>query len=164
MEKTFADRRMSFFVARKILFDKESQRKKTEKEEVGYYKKERKVYMKESYTVTKSALVVKIEGELDQHNAIALRRELDDKISLGCDNLIFDLGALEFMDSSGIGVLIGRYKNLTALGGRAFIAATRPQVEKIIKLSAIDKIIPVYKSVDAALDAIEKIKRGEANG
>lgn len=78
--------------------------------------------MKDSYTSAKSALVVKIEGELDQHSAVELRRSLDERISLGCDNLVFDLGRLEFMDSSGIGVIIGRYKNVTALGGRAAIA------------------------------------------
>ena len=74
--------------------------------------------MKDSYTSAKSALVVKIEGELDQHSAVELRRSLDERISLGCDNLVFDLGRLEFMDSSGIGVIIGRYKNVTALGDR----------------------------------------------
>lgn len=117
--------------------------------------------MKESYTLTKSALIVRLEGELDQHNAVSLRRNLDEKISKGCDNLIFDLSALEFMDSSGIGVIIGRYKNVKALGGRAYIAAARPQVEKIIRLSAIDKIIPVYKSVEEAALEIDLFEGSE---
>ncbi len=151
---------MSFFVARKIKFDKSFQRKKLGKVEFLIMKgtKERKIFMKDSYTSAKSALVVKIEGELDQHSAVELRRSLDERISLGCDNLVFDLGRLEFMDSSGIGVIIGRYKNVTALGGRAAIAAAKPQVERIIRLSAIDRIIPLYKDVDEAINAIESTK------
>ena len=50
------------------------------------------------------------------------------------------------------------YKNVTALGGRAAIAAAKPQVERIIRLSAIDKIIPLYKDVDEAINAIESTK------
>lgn len=111
--------------------------------------------MKDSFVMTKSALVVKLEGELDQHSAVNLRSVLDKKICEGCDNLIFDLEKLEFMDSSGIGVIIGRYKNLSALGGRTAIAAMKPHVERIIKLSAIDRIIPLYKSVSEALSAFD---------
>lgn len=111
--------------------------------------------MKESYTLTKGALIVKLAGELDQHAAVGLRSELDKKICAGCDNMIFDLSELEFMDSSGIGVIIGRYKNITALGGMLVIAAPRPGVERILRLSAIDKIIPVCTSLSAAMLAME---------
>lgn len=151
---------MSFFVARKIKFDKSFQRKKTGKSRISDYERHKRkedIYERQLY-IGKSALVVKIEGELDQHSAVELRRSLDERISLGCDNLVFDLGRLEFMDSSGIGVIIGRYKNVTALGGRAAIAAAKPQVERIIRLSAIDKIIPLYKDVDEAINAIESTK------
>lgn len=107
--------------------------------------------MRESYTETASALIVRIEGELDQHRAQELRKEIDRRINMGCDNLIFDFSELEFMDSSGIGVIIGRYKSLLALGGSTAIAAAKPQVLRILSLAAIDRIIPLYDTVEEAL-------------
>lgn len=109
--------------------------------------------MKESYTATPTALIVRLEGELDQHSAVSLRAALDRKICEGCNYLIFDLSLLDFMDSSGIGVLLGRYRNLTALGGKTAIAAPKPLVLRILRLSAIDRIIPVYPTLAEALSA-----------
>ncbi len=122
-------------------------------------KEKGRIFMKESYVLTKSALIVKISGELDQHSAIGLRKSLDKKILEGCDNLIFDLSSLEFMDSSGIGVIIGRYKNVCAMGGFTAIASAKPSVERIIRLAAIDKIIPLYKSVDDAITGINNTQK-----
>lgn len=107
--------------------------------------------MKEWYTLAGNALIVHLSGELDQHSAAGLRREVDRRICEGCNNIVFDFGELEFMDSSGIGVILGRYKNVTALGGRACVAAVRPQVAKILRLSAIDRLIPLYETVEEAL-------------
>lgn len=120
--------------------------------------------MRESYTVIKGALVVKLTGELDQHGAVKLRRDLDEKICAGCNNMIFDFSELNFMDSSGIGLIIGRYKNMTALGGSVCVAAPRSAVEKVIRLSAIDKIIPLYKTVEEALLYKGKSEEVRANG
>ncbi len=107
--------------------------------------------MKEWYTLVENALIVHLSGELDQHNAAGLRREVDRRICEGCNNVVFDFGELEFMDSSGIGVILGRYKNVTALGGKACIVSAKPQVTKILRLSAIDRLIPLYDTVDEAL-------------
>lgn len=107
--------------------------------------------MKEWYTLVENALIVHLSGELDQHSAASLRRELDRRIFEGCNNVVFDFGDLEFMDSAGIGVILGRYKNVKALGGRVSVAAAKPQVKKILCLSAIDRLIPLYETVDEAL-------------
>ena len=56
-------------------------------------------------------LLLKLTGELDHHNAEKIRKKLDKEIiSNGAQTVVFDLSGLTFMDSSGIGVLLGRYK------------------------------------------------------
>ncbi len=118
------------------------------------------IFLKDTYTETKGALIVHLAGELDQHSAVNLRINLDKKIMDGANNLIFDLSRLDFMDSSGIGIIIGRYKNVTALGGTASVAGAKSCVEKILRMASVDRIIPIYQNVE---DAILKI-RGEEIG
>ncbi len=107
--------------------------------------------MTETYKEVKGALVVRLKGELDQHSAVKLRVNLDKKIMDGANNLIFDLSELDFMDSSGIGIIIGRYKNVSALGGSASVAGAKPYVERILRMAAIDRIIPIHSDVEGAL-------------
>ncbi len=100
---------------------------------------------------TGRALVATLRGELDHHNASYVREELESRISAaGMRNLIFDLSQLRFMDSSGLGILIGRYKMIAALGGTTRIAAPSKEADKLLSLAGIYKIIPVYETVSAA--------------
>ncbi len=100
---------------------------------------------------TGRALVATLRGELDHHNASRVREELESRIaSSGMRNLIFDLSQLRFMDSSGLGILIGRYKMVSALGGQTRIAAPTKEADRLLALAGIYKIIPVYESVSAA--------------
>lgn len=87
-------------------------------------------------------LVVKLFGEIDQSCADELRGDIDREIHLGnAENLILDFGNVSFMDSSGIGVIIGRYKQIKALGGKTMIVRPQPQVDKILELSGLKKIM-----------------------
>lgn len=110
--------------------------------------------MKAKYNKRGKTLIASISGELDQHYASEVRHDLDAKISGGCKDLVFDFSGLEFMDSSGIGVIVGRYKAIKSMGGKVRIANINPQVSRIIKLSGIEKIIPVYDSVNSALSSL----------
>ena len=89
-----------------------------------------------------STLVVKLDGELDQSCAKDIREQIDREINIhGAYNLIVDFDKVSFMDSSGIGMLIGRYKLIQALGGKMLIIRTSPQVDKIIELSGLKSLI-----------------------
>lgn len=89
-----------------------------------------------------ATLVVKLIGELDQSCASDLREKIDREISLrNINNLIMDFYGVSFMDSSGIGMLIGRYKLIKARGGKMLIIRTQPQVDKIIELAGLKKVI-----------------------
>lgn len=89
-----------------------------------------------------NTLVVKPEGEIDQSCAADLRTDIDRELRRSrAKNLILDFGKVTFMDSSGIGVIIGRYKQIKALGGKTMIVRPQPQVDKILELSGLKKIV-----------------------
>ena len=89
-----------------------------------------------------TTLVVKVAGEIDHHTAPELKDEIDREINLrNIINLVLDFDGVSFMDSSGIGVLIGRYKQIQARGGRTMVIRVRPQVDKILEISGLKKIV-----------------------
>ena len=98
-----------------------------------------------------NTLIVKVTGDMDHHNAGTLRSAIDREIrQKPIKNLVFDLSELDFMDSSGIGLILGRYKRIKELEGNVFIAAAQPAVERIINLSGLHKIIPLYDTMEKA--------------
>ena len=85
-----------------------------------------------------TTLVAKLDGEIDQSNATEIREKIDREISLNnMKNLVLDFDKVTFMDSSGIGMLIGRVKLIKARGGKILIIRTQPQVDKIIELAGL---------------------------
>lgn len=95
-----------------------------------------------SYRQAGGDLVVNIDGELDQLSAQSLRQELDGLIGeYRPRRLILDVRKLEFMDSSGIGMLIGRYKNVKRFGGTMAVQGARGPVEKLFALSGLYQIL-----------------------
>ena len=105
-------------------------------------------------------LVVKLEGEIDHNNSAILRHQIDKEINnRPVRNLIFDLENVNMMDSSGIGMILGRYKNIKALNGNVFIARPKQEILKIINISGLHKIIPVYKDINKAINSGSEVRR-----
>lgn len=97
--------------------------------------------------LVRNTLVVKVQGELDMLIADKMRDEVDKKLEgNNVKNLIINLEKVNFIDSSGLGVIIGRYKKISAVNGRMYIVGARPSVEKILHFSGINKLIPMYSS------------------
>jgi stage II sporulation protein AA (anti-sigma F factor antagonist) len=97
-------------------------------------------------------LIVKFDGELDHHEATEIREKIDKEISMNIiKNLIMDFENLSFMDSSGIGVIIGRYKLIQTLEGETCLINLNPRISRIVEISGLKKIIPIYNSLDEAL-------------
>ena len=113
--------------------------------------------MKVFFSEKGSTLSVKVTGELDHHNASQLREETDFKIinnNIRC--LIFDFTNLSFMDSSGIGVIIGRYKLLSSLKGSLYIVSPSKNINRILELSGVMKIIKIYESISEIEKELER--------
>lgn len=94
--------------------------------------------------LSKSTLYVYLDGELDQSVADKLRAELDKCIlSNGVERVVFNLKKLSFMDSTGIGLILGRYKKLRHNHIPLFFDEPSPQIDKVLKVSGLYNIIPV---------------------
>lgn len=98
------------------------------------------------------ALIIHMYGELDHHNCEEVRSKLDDRIEREkSKKVILDFSGITFMDSSGIGVIIGRYKKMNLSNGKICVAQARNTVEKVFMLSGMNKIIDIYNTIDDAL-------------
>ncbi|MDR2649957.1 MAG: anti-sigma factor antagonist [Clostridiales bacterium] len=96
-------------------------------------------------------LIVKIMGDIDQHNAEEIREKVDKAFERSrCGHMIFDFSGVAFMDSSGIGLLIGRYKNVRSRGGTVAIANMNHDLGRIYNISGLKKIIGSFDSLDQA--------------
>ena len=103
-----------------------------------------------------NTLIVNVEGELDHHYAEYIQQKIDGQIMKSTTkNLVFDFSKLGFMDSSGIGVIAGRYKNIRKLNGKAAIVCKNLQISRILEMSGILKLIPVYECVNDAVSALQ---------
>lgn len=97
--------------------------------------------------LVRNTLIVKLKGELDMLVTDKLRQELDKKLeNSSVDNLIINLEKVTFIDSSGLGVIIGRYKKVSSQKGRMYIVGANPAVEKILVFCGINKLVPIYSS------------------
>lgn len=93
-------------------------------------------------TVTKDTVTVQLEGELDHYCAERIRASLDALIAdPGVKRLVIDLSRLTFMDSSGIGVIIGRYRTLSRRNGSVAVRGASPQIDRIFKMSGLYQIV-----------------------
>lgn len=111
--------------------------------------------MKLMTCVKQGVLVVRVEGELDMHVAEEFRLTVDEALdSSGVKNILLSLKGVTFIDSSGLGVILGRYKKITQLGGKLLAAHAHPQIERILKLSGLLTVIPIYNTENQALESL----------
>ena len=101
-----------------------------------------------TYVPTTKVLTLKITEEIDEHTTEKLRRKMDNEISRFIPRkVVFDFSNVVFMDSAGIGMLLGRYKLMKMLGGELEIINANRQIKKLFEMSGILKIIPVSDEV-----------------
>lgn len=109
------------------------------------------------YDIYQRCLVIRLNEELDHHNAIRIREKADKMIERNhIKHIVFDFSGASFMDSAGIGVIMGRYKKVIFIGGKTAVANVNTTVDRIFKLSGLYKIIEKYDTVDAALNNLQK--------
>lgn len=92
--------------------------------------------------VKNKVLFVRLSGELDLKEADRLRREVDEVIeNYPVKDIVFNLKNVLFIDSSGLGVILGRFKKVRTVGGRVYLAATNEKIKKILELSGFFRIM-----------------------
>ncbi|AFH62011.1 anti-sigma F factor antagonist [Paenibacillus caseinilyticus] len=104
----------------------------------------------------RKTLIVRLNGELDHHTADAVKTKMEEAILRGnVSHIILSLKDLSFMDSSGLGVILGRYKLITAKGGRMVVCDVNPAVYRLFEMSGLFKIVSVEDNESRALQSLE---------
>ena len=92
----------------------------------------------------KEELLISLTGEIDHHSAVSVRTEIDEMIGqLSPKRAVLDLSNVDFMDSSGLGLIMGRYARMQAIGGKLFVRNPNERIVKIFKLAGLEKIVSI---------------------
>lgn len=108
-----------------------------------------------TFEVKKDVLIVRLTGELDHHEAEKLRSKWKDVLYKSpAKHIILNLEAVTFMDSSGIGVILGRYKEVLQLGGEMIVCSITPSIKRLFEMSGLFKIVRLEESEKYALSTL----------
>jgi stage II sporulation protein AA (anti-sigma F factor antagonist) len=108
--------------------------------------------MQSSFQVTDDILIAVAYGEIDHHTASKLRDEIDEAMTaFHCRHLILDMKRVSFMDSSGIGVVLGRYKKIKRKGGKLYVTGCSDYIEKILHMAGVFKVTEKKDTVEDAV-------------
>lgn len=107
------------------------------------------------FRVSERILIACVKGDVDHHSAAPLRNTIDESMkAFGCSDLIMDFSGVEFMDSSGIGVVLGRYKRLAESGGSFYISGCSGHIERLLEMSGVFSLVPAAEDFESAVDLI----------
>lgn len=95
--------------------------------------------------------VVDVAGEVDVATAPRLREKLISLVNDGNYHIVVDLGGVDFIDSTGLGVLISGLKRVRTHDGELVLVCTEPRIVKVFEITGLTKVFPVYESVDDAV-------------
>ena len=97
--------------------------------------------------------VIEVQGEIDMYTAPRLRELLIDLVSRGSYRLVVNLGKVGFLDSTGLGVLVGGLKRVRAHDGSLDLVCTQQRILKILKITGLTEVFGIYETVDQAIAA-----------
>ncbi len=102
--------------------------------------------MEERFHMIENYLMIRMPKELDHHQAEILSEKADLLILREpVKNIVFDFEETRFMDSSGVGVVVGRYKKISCFGGKVYAVNADRQIKRIIQISGLKKVLNVIE-------------------
>lgn len=104
-----------------------------------------------STSMVGDARVVRVGGEIDVYTSPTLKAALVEATGGSSGDVIVDLDQVGFIDSSGLGVLVGALRRAREAGGDLRVVSARPSVEKIFHITGLDRVFALYGTVDEAL-------------
>ena len=99
--------------------------------------------------------VVEVGGEIDVYTAPQLRSALNDAVADGALHLVVDMTGTEFLDSTGLGVLVGGLKRVRAHEGSLRLVCTQERILKIFRITGLTKVFPIHTTVEEAVAATD---------
>jgi anti-sigma B factor antagonist len=97
--------------------------------------------------------IVSVGGEIDVYTAPKLRDKITELVAAGAHDLVVDLEAVEFLDSTGLGVLVGGLKKVRAHDGSLQLVCTQDRLLKIFRITGLAKVFAIHDSAEAAIAA-----------
>lgn len=111
--------------------------------------------LKSLFSVKQDVLIVRLSGELDHHTAETLRTEWRDMLyNHPVKHVILNLEGISFMDSSGLGVILGRYKEVLQLGGEMVVCSITPSIHRLFEMAGLYKIVRQAENETYALETL----------
>ncbi|MDQ0188434.1 anti-sigma F factor antagonist [Alicyclobacillus cycloheptanicus] len=108
-------------------------------------------------SVVDGVVLIRLKGELDHHVVEQIRNEIESALELNrYRGLVISFSGIDFMDSSGLGLILGRYRTMTQHQGKMVLCEVSSSLQKLFELSGILKIIPVFASETEALAAVKE--------
>ncbi|MFI3200329.1 MAG: anti-sigma factor antagonist [Eubacteriales bacterium] len=102
--------------------------------------------MQEDFKVIQEYLMVRLPEEIDHHKTNYISKEADHYIIRGkVKDIVFDFEDTKFMDSSGIGLIMGRYKKIICFGGKIYALHADKQIRKILSMAGLKKYIEILE-------------------
>lgn len=101
-------------------------------------------------------VILRPVGRLDVESAPSTRQLIFEQINRGVKNVVIDLVHVDFMDSSGLSVLVTGMKALARVGGKIGICNANPQIRTALHLTMLDQVLTPHKSVEAALQILQQ--------
>jgi len=95
--------------------------------------------------------IVAVGGEIDVYTAPKLRDQITELVSSGSYNIVIDLEAVEFLDSTGLGVLVGGLKKVRAHDGSLDLICSQERLLKIFRITGLAKVFVIHDSVDPSV-------------
>jgi anti-sigma B factor antagonist len=95
--------------------------------------------------------IVAVGGEIDVYTAPKLRDQITELVSNGTYNIVIDLEAVEFLDSTGLGVLVGGLKKVRAHDGSLELVCSQERLLKIFRITGLAKVFVIHESVDPSV-------------
>ncbi len=100
------------------------------------------------------ATVVAVGGEIDVYTAPQLRERVVELVAAGSYDLVLDLSGVEFLDSTGLGVLVGALNRVRAHDGSLVLVLTAERILKVFEITGLRKVFPIYPTVDEAISSV----------
>lgn len=94
--------------------------------------------------------IIEVGGEIDVYTAPRLREAVVEAVERGATRLVIDVEKVDFLDSTGLGVLVGALKRVRADGGSLDIVCTQERILKIFQITGLDKVFGLHASIDEA--------------
>ena len=115
--------------------------------------------MEVTYIPKHRLILVRVTGEIDHHSAESIRRVTEKEIRrTSAINIAFDFGSVTFMDSSGIGMIIGRYKTASSLGGSVIVFDANEQVMRLMDMSGLSRLVIISDTMQKGITAMKKLR------